>query len=355
MKESHQFHPKKLKKQIFIALLVSISSFIIIFSFFSWQEIPNDFRVRKPIYLFIAMFILVVAWSIDAFRIYFTCKAWNKNIRLREAFKTVLSGYFFGGITPANAGGSVAEIYVLKQAGLSWGEAGSLTTICGILYQISLILLFLFLFVGSSVSFVIRTRLMNLIYTFFLVYSILIGVLFIIIQKPQLILVIVEKVMNRLKKRFPSLEETRKNVLNWIEAFLREFKDGFYIFFIKKPQYLFLNLGMHMLYFFAYFSVAYFILFALGIDSSHMEVIRIQIPIFFTFGIVPTPGASGGVELALTTTFASLLGSEQAVTFVFYWRVITYYITLIIGGVIFFRCLEKSGNRNEIVDTNDVE
>lgn len=352
MKKPHQFHPKKIKKQIFIALLISISSFIIIFSFFSWQEIPNDFRVRKPIYLFIAMFILVIAWSIDAFRIYFTCKAWNKNIRLRDAFKTVLSGYFFGGITPANAGGSVAEIYVLKQAGLSWGEAGSLTTICGILYQISLILLFFFLFVGSSVNFVIRSRLMNLIYTFFLVYSIIIGIMFLVIQKPQLILFIVEKVMNRLKKRFPSFEETRKNILIWIETFIYEFKGGFYIFFIKKPQYLFFNLGMHILYFLAYFSVAYFILFALGIYSLHMEVIRIQIPIFFTFGIIPTPGASGGVELALTTTFASLLGSEQVGTFVFYWRVITYYITLTIGGLIFFRFLEKSSNKSEIIDTN---
>ena len=328
-------------KQVFVAILFSVAGILLIFSFFSWHEIPTDFTIPYPIYLLLGCGVLVVAWSIDAIRVFLTTRAWGKKISIGDAYTTVLSAYFFGGITPANAGGSVAEIYVLNRAGLTWGEATSLTAICGILYQLALVIMYFFLFLGSPAQLAVQSRLLNLIYSFFLVYASAMVALFICIQWPKPILHLTGKVLDWLERRFPRFNVSRGKTLGWIENFLGEFREGFIILFRRKPLYLFLNLGMHSAYFFCLFSVAQCVILALGITPSLSTVIRLQIPVFFTFGVVPTPGASGGVEIALTSTFAFLLGGGRVGTFVFYWRIITYYFTLVVGGVAFFRTVEK--------------
>ncbi len=328
-------------KQVFLAVLFSVAGIVLIFSFFSWHEIPTDFTIPYPSFLVLGFGVLVVAWSIDAIRVFLTTRAWGKKIGIGDAYNTVLSAYFFGGITPANAGGSVAEIYVLNRAGLTWGEATSLTAICGILYQMALVIMYFVLFLGSPAQIVVRSRLLSLIYSFFIVYAIAMAALFVCIQWPNPILRITGKVLDWLERRFPRFDLSRQKTLGWIENFLGEFREGFAILFHRKPLYLFLNLGMHTVYFLCLFSVAQFVILALGITPSFSTVVRLQIPVFFTFGVVPTPGASGGVEIALTSTFALLLGGGRVGTFVFYWRIITYYITLVIGGIAFFRTLEK--------------
>ena len=59
---------------------------------------------------------------------------------------------------------------------------------------------------------------------------------------------------------------------------------------------------------------------------------------------VPIPGGSGGIEFSFSTIFGGLLNNTTLVsTALLTWRVITYYLGVLIGGIAltFFKGSEK--------------
>jgi uncharacterized membrane protein YbhN (UPF0104 family) len=141
MYEHEQYEPSKLRKQIILSILISLGTTIFIFSIISFRGISIDLSVFRVEWLVCGIIFLILAWIVDAVRVYLSSRAWNKTITFGQALKTVLSGYFMSTITPSATGGTPAQMYVLGRSGLTWGEAGSLVVVCGILYQVSLLLL----------------------------------------------------------------------------------------------------------------------------------------------------------------------------------------------------------------------
>ena len=77
---------------------------------------------------------------------------------------------------------------------------------------------------------------------------------------------------------------------------------------------------------------------------------------------VPTPGASGGIEFAFKSLFINLAGvtSSVAVSGMLLWRLLTYYILMIISLICYFllefffvkRSKKENLGNNEIIDEN---
>jgi len=87
---------------------------------------------------------------------------------------------------------------------------------------------------------------------------------------------------------------------------------------------------------------------SLGVHPSYLEVVGAQIPLYYIFSFIPSPGASGGVEITLASVFLRFAGARRLGMFILLWRIITYYFPMLVGGASFFQLLGE-GNNNQNV------
>ncbi|HAX97934.1 MAG TPA: hypothetical protein DCY12_03330 [Candidatus Atribacteria bacterium] len=345
MSDGQKYNPQKIIKQILISVFISLGTIIVIFLILSFRGVPIDFSQFQPIWLVGGFASIIVAWLIDALRLFFTTRAWGKPITYRNSLTGVLSCYFMSSITPSATGGSPAEMLILNRSGMTWGEAGCLTAICGILYQVTLLILLLVLVLVFGVHFALRGILLHLLYSFLIFYSTLTFLLLFFLNRLDLVNRLVHWGMRFANRRFPKLKFSEESVLNWVNDFFADFKNGFRILFINKPQYLILNIIGYSFYFVCFFSVAFFALQSLGVFVPLKQVLVNQIPLYLVFGFLPTPGASGVVELSISSVFLSSTGPEKISLFILFWRFITFFLTMMVGAMTFFRVLFAIGKK----------
>ncbi len=339
MTEIQSFNPRKIIRQIFLSLIISLGSIVGIFSLISFRGVKIDLTAFRPAWLFYGVIAIIIAWISDAIRLYVTTRAWRKPIPFRNAITGVLSCYFMSAITPSATGGSPAEMLIMNRSGFTWGEAGSLTAICGILYQVTLLILLFILVFLFQVSFALRGILLNLLYSFLIFYCSLMFLLFFFLYRIDQVYRLVNWGMGFTRRHFPKVKFSEEKVIEWIKEFFGDFKSGFRILCIEKPQYLLWNIAGYSMYFLCFFSVAFFSLRSLGVNLPLLKVISDQIPLHLAFGFLPTPGASGGVELSISSIFLQYTGPGKIGMFILFWRLITFFLSLVIGAITFFRVL----------------
>ncbi|MGQ9622070.1 MAG: lysylphosphatidylglycerol synthase transmembrane domain-containing protein [Candidatus Caldatribacteriaceae bacterium] len=343
------YEPSRLKRQLIVAVFLSLGAIVLVFSLGSLRGVSVteiDESLFQPAFLLLALGFVVGGWFVDGARVFFTVRAWGKRIHFRDAMAAVLSTYFMSAITPFLTGGSPAQLFVLTRSGLSWGEAGSLVVVCGILYQVGLLVLLVFLFAFFGMGLALRGILLGLLYSFAVFYSAIMFLLFFFLFRPGMLMRLVDWGIGFVRRHFPRAKFSEEAVRRWIETFFAEFREGFTILFVRKPQYLLWNVGCYVVSFLCTFSVAYFILRAFGLSLWYFRVVGAQIPLFFVFSFIPSPGASGGVELSIASVFRGFVGAYRLGAFVLLWRAATYYVPLSMGGVIFFRVLRGLSRNN---------
>lgn len=335
----YSLNPQKILRQFLLGVGGSVAALALIVLSLFRREGQVTFAVPAPQYLVLGALLLVLGWFCDALRVTVTTHIWKKHIRFRDSLTAVLSGYFLSGITPANTGGNIAEIYVLTKSGLSLGEATSLTLVGGALYSLSLVLLFL------SFSFFlpeeVPSRIFRLTSYLLILYLMLIGVLAFFLRFPVPLVFLAERVGTFLATRIPRLAHLKEEVPALVSGFLGDLR-GKFLLFLRNPHYLGWNIAMYCLHFLCLFGTTYFILLALSeLNLSWFSVVRIQVPLFFALRFTPVPGASGIAELSFASLFGSLLGGGKVSSLVFFWRLYTYYVALGTGSIAFFRTLAR--------------
>ncbi len=343
-----RYDPNRLKKQVLIPVFISLAAIVFIFSFSSLRGVSLDLSSFRLFPLGISLVLIVCAWLIDSLRLFLTVRAWGKKIHFFHAFQAMLSNYFLSSITPFSTGGSPAQAYVLARRVLTWGEAGSLVTVCGILYQVGLLtLLFVFIFV-FHIGVRLEGVLLHLLYSFAIFYSVVLSLFFFFLYRPSLLYRLTNWGISWVKRRFKRVKFSEEAVREWIEEFFTDFQRGFTILFLRKPQYLVWNIICYMFNYWFIFSIAYFVLLSLGVKPSYLEVVGAQIPLYYIFSFIPSPGASGGVELTLASVFLRFSGARRLGMFILLWRLITYYLPMVVGGTLFFQLLGEGNNSQNV-------
>ena len=166
--------------------------------------------------------------------------------------------------------------------------------------------------------------------------------LFYFLYRPQVLYCLTNWGINFVKRYFRKAKFSEAAVRAWVEEFFDDFRRGFSILFLKKPQYLAWNLLFYNLRYIAIFMVAFWVLWSLGILVHPIKVIGIQIPLNYIFSLMPTPGSSGGVEASIASVFVSYTAVQRIGKFVNLRRIITFYFPLIVGGINFFQTVLKS-------------
>ena len=281
-------------------------------------------------YIIIALLFYIISVLIKGYMNYRIVNN-NEKFKLKEAIGQNIIAQFFNGITPFQTGGEPMAIYMLREQGFTVSKATNYMVQSFIFYQVALVI-FGFLAVLYNSTFHIFPKvhlLQHLVLLGFLINIIVVILLLISYSKKTTkhFSKITIKICKKLK-----INRTEEE----IEKKFEDYHNGFQELKERKGLFIFgviMNMGSLL----CLYIVPYFILCGMG-DTTSITITETLVSSAYVYLIgafVPIPGASGGIEYGFTQFFGNFVEGSIVSAMVIVWRFITYYLGVIMGGIIF--------------------
>ncbi|MEH6386523.1 MAG: lysylphosphatidylglycerol synthase transmembrane domain-containing protein [Pseudomonas profundi] len=301
-----------------------------------------DFRLISWQTLLAVTGLLGIYYLSDALRLYYTLKALDQQIALKEVFRLVFVNIFFSNITPMATGGGVAQIWYLRRHGVRLGTATAATTIRTIL---AVIFIFgftpIFLLTLDHLNDqTIISRVGGLLAVVIMAYLSFFAVL---LLRTRLLILPISAVL-RQAHRIGLLNEARHR--HWQYKIRREmlrFSHSFSIYMRGSKLNVVLSVLATFVFLLSLFSFPALLIFALGYDVDYLVTVGLLVVTTFVMYFSPTPGASGISEGLFGSFFSSILGANHLVLVTIGWRVLTIYLGMIVGLLVMQRELSRKG------------
>ncbi len=338
--DEFKVNPKKIVLNLAIALFLSFFAFFLIAWLFHRGSFVMLFRAVRPIYLLLALGLVVVEWLLEALRIQKIIHALGSDIAYGEILKISLIGSFFAKITPFDTGGEPFEIYFLhKNRGLSVGESTAVIMIKTLLGHfarlfLGMLLPFLVIFFWKNVLFTKTAKILFNIGIF--IYLGFISVLLFITIKPQN----AKKTIFYLLNRPIFLRFHLGKVKGWLDKLNRtidDFEEAKLKILQTKARDLAVIGVYSLLCWILIILLPVVLLTGMGVHSPILQTAAIAIIFYLATAYAPTPGSSGAAELSFAALFSVLVPKPILGIFVLIWRLFSYYSGLLIGGVLTLR------------------
>lgn len=251
-----------------------------------------------------------------------------------NAAKVAVAGHFFSAVTPGASGGQPMQIFFLKKMGVDIGFSTSMLIQKFLVYQIVSTIYTAVLFIFKSkfiLSQIKGTFILLFVLAGFLSQLTVMAFLLFACFQPTLIKRIVRvtaSIFKRLKIG-KNIDQRIRNTDAKINAFNRSNKR-----FLKSPSMLvkaFIEVTIQIT---LIYSIPYFIykgLVPIG-NGSLVTMLCAVAFVNIVSSMIPIPGASGVSELAFSIFFGVFFTAATMKSAILIWRVITYYITIIVGA-----------------------
>lgn len=329
---------KGIWRSIILALAFSALAFSLLL-YFTQTDIRQAFTVVNLWYLLAAFVLILLNWALEAERLCSIVDAMGKDLTFPKALQIALVGSFFANITPFDTGGEPFQIYLLAKNGIGAGKSAAVIIVKGImssLARISLgigIPLWLFLIKGSwGLPYGLNLAL-NIGIAIYLFITFL---MILFTAKPQLLSNLTTFIFSRrLFIRFfgkDRLDRIATKVTHGVEDFHQSIRT----LANSKKKNLFLIALYSLLLWLIVLTVPALLLWGLGVNSPLSQVLAVGIVFYLASAYAPTPGSSGVAEAGFAAVFytANLIPYPLLGVFVILWRVLTYYMSFIVGGLV---------------------
>lgn len=323
------------KRLFTIAIAISVITTAAILVLTVNQETIDSFSKIKPQYLFLAIAIQAFTWFIWGLRIKLMGKATGEEISLSGGISTVLPSLFAACITPSNAGGEPVRIYLLNKKGFSVGDATAVVVgerILDLIFFMIAVPISLLLFGKMIENDIMTTVLAGIGFLFIIGFlTILYGMI-----KPE-----------RVKKVFRRFVKSERTI-NKINTEIDHFHDGLWGFVRDGKSGLILSFGCTVVLRMSEFVIPVLILLGLGVNVKPIWALCIaaQVIVLIIMAMPLTPGSTGVAEVSMLSLYSIFIGSSILGVFVVIFRCMTYYTTLLVGGVAGLKILKDMGWSN---------
>ena len=319
-----------IKKNTILLLIITIVVLYIVLKD-DLNEIVKAFKMIDIKFILIA---LVFYFFSIAAKGYVNYKITNnkKKVSLMEAIKHNMIAQFFNGITPFSTGGQPMEIYMLTEHDISLANATSQTIQSFIFYQIALVICGVFAVIYNFIFHIFpKVKMLQhlVIIGFIINIAVAIGLLLISSSKgiAKKISNVTIKIAKKFKKEVDE-EEIRSKFNDFHECgkALRKRKNLFVV-----------GITLNIVSLLCLYSVPLFILYSMGDFSSltMVDTITSSAYVYLIGAFVPIPGGSGGIEYGFTQFYGNFIPLAKISAVLLLWRFITYYLGMIIGGLMF--------------------
>lgn len=326
---------KKNKLAIYLASVIILFIIVLYISLKDdYKDILNTLNDVNILFLLIGIFFMFLSKYFLGETLYFLAKKEKSDIKIKDMALIEFIYPFFAGITPSSLGGETFEIMYMKDCGIPIGKASNIAIQKFITYQISLLLINT---IAVILSLFIRIVPFNsVIFSFviinFIVNGFLLGFFFLVAYNKKFNHFIMEKGLQIVHKLhlIKNIDKTKEK----LDSYLKNFDDG--VDKLRNDKKLFIKvIGIQMLSFIFYMLAAYPVAISLGITNINMiEMFVLATYVKMLSLVFITPGNSGAAEYNFIYLFTGLITDSGIMAFMLIWRFVTYYIPLIVGGVL---------------------
>ena len=341
-----QVQGKKSKLWSFLFFIINIIAVAVVLTFQINSEegvesIANIFTNEHHLVFFmLAIACFLVSEFFIAIRLYILSKKFNKKSSFEGCLKSEFVCQYYSKITPLALGRQPFQVYVLNRHDIKANNA--ITTVsCNYVSQklvYWVVALFMMLTIGtnklvksmSGASFKLTLILACIslgVMSIFLTFVILVCVNKKIASN---LVAFVIKILNKLK-----IVKNRKNMYFKIMRPALSFQHKMKVFFTSKKFAFFTLLFSLLIYLIqCCIPACIYFIFKPFEWAIFWQLLSISVIIQLSFGVNPIPGGTGGAELSFYAVFTVLIDKGLVFWALIIWRVLTYYIYLIIGLLI---------------------
>ncbi|OJV65850.1 MAG: hypothetical protein BGO41_07890 [Clostridiales bacterium 38-18] len=315
--------------------LIPIISIVVIFSILilkgEGKNVIHAIQSIKPLFLLLGVLFILAYWLFEAMILHQLLYYAKERIGFWKSFKITMAGQFFNGITPFASGGQPAQLYLLHKQKVPFGTGASVLTKKFIVYQAVLVVYSFVVLIFESTFFM--GKIPNFFYLGalgFIVNFIVIAALMMIGYNYRFTKGLVIRVGKFLRRHFNYHKTTKKTlkVLHQINLFHQQMKSNHHglgtwliIGFLSVLQLTF------------FFSIP--LVIGYGFHLTHLSIfymIGAAAFVSMVTAFIPLPGAALGAEGSFYLVYQIFFPSKIVITALLLWRLITYYLPLLIGG-----------------------
>jgi len=291
-----------------------------------------------PAFLTAAFIVQFCSWLVWGARMKIMAEALGGEVPFKKSVEIVLSNLFAAAITPGHVGGELTRVQLLRRCNLSGGDASAVVLGERMLDA-------LFLGIAAPIGFLLFTRyvqtstgLIALFGSVALVFGVLFFILLYVILKPRKMKTLVGKA-RWLFVKVRGADKADKSM----QKFLREidvFHNSTKLYLKDERQALAKGFLFTTTFWLLQFSIASLILVGLGSQPWILASFSAQTVLMMIATIPLTPGNSGIAELSTATIYSAFVSTSVLGIFILGWRVITYYLNIVVGGLVSIRVLQ---------------
>ena len=328
----------KKKVVLNIAILLIIVAIVLYFSLKdNFNEIMKEISKLNPLFLILGI-ILVLAYRFSSgLALHTLTKTNTKENKLppMNAFKLSLATMFFNGITPFATGGQPMQLYYFKKEGVSLTQSSNIILQNSILYQIALIMMGTFAIICNKTLGIFPNNdiLKNLVIIGFVVNSLVCLFLFLITFGQKFSRFILNKGLVILAKMhiIKNIEDKKESLNNYITKFYESGK-----ILIKDKKAIIKTIIFNLLSLTCLYLVPLIVIYGMG-DFTSINIVEALVASSYVMimgAFVPTPGGTGGLEYGFINFYGYFITGSNLMATMIIWRGITYYIGMILGGIV---------------------
>ncbi len=324
---------KNLKRNTFVLIIITILVLYFVLKD-DFNDISNILLKVDLKYIFIAVIFYFLYIAIRAYMIYITV-ANKKKFSLWESIKHNMITQFFNGITPFSTGGQPMEIYMLTKHKIRTARATNIILQNFLYYQIALVIYgaFAVLYNYFFNIFPADSLLKKLVILGFLINTIVCIILFLIACSEKFTKRCMKCIVFLLDKSniIKNKEETKNKWMNRLQEFHNNTKS------ISKKVHMFvLGVSLNLISLTCLYIIPLFVLYSFH-DFTSLNFINSIVTSAYVLLIgsfVPIPGASGGIEYGFLHFFNNFISGGMIVAVLLVWRIITYYVGVVVGAIL---------------------
>ena len=278
---------------------------------------------------------VVLWWLISAWRLVFLTEGTNHRTSFWQALQTHVLGTFSAVATPTGGGNSIGIVFLLNRFGLPANQAVAAAVMC-VVGDLAF-----FSWAAPAAYFALRFARVQLpleqlgvLVTVLSIFAILVSYL-LVFRLPLAISLLRRLARHRWLQRFHAR----------IDKFLEDLSLASR-HYSRRPWHW--HLRFHLLSGAArlpYFAVLNLVLVSLLLDADHLVVYAVQIILHAFAFLIPTPGASGYQEAAITYALRFHVSGGGLAAAVIVWRCYQHYIYYLLGPLIGGLALAGPGRR----------
>lgn len=286
-------------------------------------------------YLILMILTYVIYFVIEAYLLYLLINKINSNYSYKKTLELNLMTKFFNGITPFSLGGQPLQVYELSKSKVRVTEALLVIVENFIVLQISMTIM-------SVVSLGVCLN-AGLIPNRLLWILTIIGIFITLLSLFMAIFMCVKiNYAKKLGKWFIKVLNKIHIIKNKDESYLMWTNkcDEYHVCFkilLKDKTFIIKCVLLNIIYMIIFCMLPFLTFKALNInvDVNIFYSIVLACFVYLSASFIPIPGATIGMEYAFINYFKMIVVNSLVMPGVLLWRLVSYYIPMILGGILF--------------------